>query len=337
MRGLKTRLLRLAVHIRRHPYLHAGIGFSAGLASFLLVERQQGMAGAIAFCMLVVWLLLLLEKPICFLLKRYTGVELPKVLVYFTTQMVHQESFFFVLPFFLLTTTWNSLQAVFTLVISAAALISVVDPIYTGWLAQKRWLYLAYHSLALFLVLLTALPIIVHLSTPETYAVSVLLALAFALPSLYRVIPVGGWRGAGGLLGLTLALASVAWIGRVAVPPASLWLTKVSVSSEVDEEHRQANGSRQRLTTEELLDSGLYAYTAVRAPRGLKEEVHHQWIHNGTVYDDITLDIAGGREAGYRAWTRKQNFPEDPTGHWEVRVTTDSGQILGVLRFEVEG
>jgi len=41
-----------------------------------------------------------------------------------------------------------------------------------------------------------------------------------------------------------------------------------------------------------------------------------------------------GKEV-YRAWTHKQNFPPDSVGRWQVRVLTEDGQVIGVLRFKV--
>jgi hypothetical protein len=84
-----------------------------------------------------------------------------------------------------------------------------------------------------------------------------------------------------------------------------------------------------------LRSSGLYAYTSINAPRGLDERIYHVWRHNGEEVDRIALDIHGGRKEGYRAWTHKQNFPPDVLGKWQVRVLTEDGQMIGVLRFEV--
>ena len=49
----------------------------------------------------------------------------------------------------------------------------------------------------------------------------------------------------------------------------------------------------------------------------------------------IALDITGGREQGYRAWTHKMNFPADPVGKWQVQVVTESGQLIGLTKFTV--
>jgi hypothetical protein len=84
-----------------------------------------------------------------------------------------------------------------------------------------------------------------------------------------------------------------------------------------------------------LRAEGLYAYTAIRAPRGLKERIEHVWLYEGREVDRIPLAIHGGRKEGYRTWTHKLNFPESVIGDWQVRVMTESGQMIGVVRFRV--
>lgn len=335
MSVLRMRLLRVAVKVRRHPWLVALAGFSAGMASFMLVERQEGMAGGIALFMLLSWLWLVLETPIRRLLHRWFGLNLPPSLVRFTTQLVHQESYFFVLPFFLITTTWSSGQALFSGTLVLAALISIIDPLYYGWLARRRWLFLAYHALALFVLLLTAMPVIFHLSTPQSYAIATVLSVLFALPSLMQAIPVGGLRGTLSLSALVLLLAATAWFGRLGVAPATLWLAQGTITRAVDTDNRKPGEGLVRLSREALGARGLFAYTAIRAPRGLDERIYHQWRHQGREVDRIPLDIHGGREQGYRAWTHKVEFPSDPRGHWQVRVLTQAGQQIGQMHFHI--
>ena len=80
---------------------------------------------------------------------------------------------------------------------------------------------------------------------------------------------------------------------------------------------------------------GLYAWTTIRAPRGLRERVFHRWLHEGVEVDRIALDIIGGRAEGYRAWSHKRGFPADPRGRWRVQVITEGGQLIGEIGFEV--
>lgn len=129
-------------------------------------------------------------------------------------------------------------------------------------------------------------------------------------------------------------LAYAAWLGRIWVPPASLWMTGSALSPALNIQQRTPQGSIA-LTPQAIRENGLYVYTAIRAPRGLSETIYHAWRHNGEPLDIVTLDINGGREQGYRAWSHKLNFPEDPTGDWRVDIMTDSGQRLGLIRFTV--
>ena len=260
---------------------------------------------------------------------------LPPPLLRYATQMIHQESLFFVLPFFFITTTWNSGQILFSGLLAIAALASITDPIYYRWLAPRRWLLLIFHSLALFAVMLTALPIIFHLSTPQSYRIALLIATVLALPSLPGLIGFAGWRRIVLLAALPLAMASAGWMARSWVPPATLWLTEVAISDHFDGAQRTPGESLQQIRPEQLRDDGLYAYTSINAPRGLNERIYHVWQHNGQEVDRIALDINGGRKEGYRAWTHKQNFPGQPVGNWQVQVLTEAGQMIGVLRFKV--
>lgn len=325
----------LLAWMRRYPGLIAAFGFCSGLASFLLVDRQAYLAKVLGVVLLVSWAWLILENLLRERIARRFGFELPLPLLRYATQMIHQESLFFVLPFFFITTTWNSGQLLFSGLLAAAALVSITDPLYYRWLAPRRWLLLILHSLALFAVMLTALPIIFHLSTPQSYRIALLLATVLALPSLPGLIGFAGWRRIVALAVLPLALAAGGWMARVWVPPATLWLTEVAVSDNFDGQQRAPGRSLETISLAQLRDDGLYAYTSINAPTGLNERIYHVWRHNGREVERIALDIHGGRKEGYRAWTHKLNFPADPLGQWQVQVLTEAGQMIGVLRFSV--
>jgi hypothetical protein len=331
----KALLSGLVALIQRHPGLVAIFGFASGLASFMLVERQAELAQVLAAVMLVSWLWLILENILRERIAQWFGFQLPPPLLRYATQMIHQESLFFVLPFFFITTTWNSGQALFSGLLGAAALLSIIDPLYYRWLAPKRWLFLAYHSLALFAVLLTALPIIFKLTTPQSYQLALAASAVLSFPSLFAIITVQRWWRGLLLVGLTLVLAAGGWLARAWVPPATLWLTEVAVTVQLDNQNRAPGQSLKLIRVAQLRSEGLFAYTAINAPRGLSERIYHVWRHNGGEVERIALDIQGGRKQGYRAWTHKQNFPEQPVGNWQVQVLTEAGQMIGVLRFKV--
>jgi hypothetical protein len=335
MLALKQLTLNLIALVQRHPGIVAVFGFFSGLASFLLVKRQAELAQVLALVMLISWLWLILENVLRERIAQRFGFELPPPLLRYATQMIHQESLFFVLPFFFITTTWNSGQLLFSGLLAAAALVSITDPLYYKWLAPKRWLFLAYHTLTLFAVLLTALPIIFKLTTPQSYQLALAAAVVLSFPSLFSLITVRRWWRGLLLIGLSLALGGVGWLARIWVPPATLWLTEVAVTEQFDDQKRAPGESVKHLSVAQLRSQGLFAYTAISAPRGLNERIYHVWRRDGGEVERIALNIHGGRKEGYRAWTHKQNFPADAVGNWQVQVLTEAGQMIGVLRFKV--
>ena len=326
---------RILELIKRYPGVIAVGGFLSGIGSFVLVDRQAGLASWVAVLMLVTWVWLMLENSLTQLFSRIFKREIPPPLLRYATQMIHQESLFFVLPFFYVTTTWNSGQLVFTGLLTLAGLVSIIDPLYYKWLAPRRWLLMAMHTLALFAALLTALPIILHLTTDQSFKLALGIAMLLSFPSLATSFPINHWRRGVGLVVLTLAVGGAGWLLRSWVPPATLWLTEVAVTTELDNQNRTHGDSLEQVPASRVKSSGLYAYTAINAPRGLDERIYHVWQQDGKEVDRIALDIHGGRKEGYRAWTHKQNFPPNPVGNWQVRVLTEDGQIVGVLRFKV--
>jgi len=319
---------------QRYPFAIALFGFGSGVLSFVMVERKQEFAQIIAIMMLVSWVWLASEV----LLKRgifhWFGFKLSPSLVSFATQMVHQESLFFVIPFFFITTAWNTGQMVFTTFLIVAAFISIVDPIYYRWLAPRRWLYFIYHGITIFAVSLTALPIIFQLQTPKAYLYSLFFAVALTLPNVARSLQLVWWKRFFGVILLAAAAGSLGLLIRPWIPPATLWLTEVAITDEMNTEDRVPVRVYKKVSAEQLRN-GIYAYTAIHAPRGLNERIYHVWTHNGKVIDKVALHISGAREAGYRSWSRKENFPEDAVGRWNIRVVTEANQVIGILRFQV--
>lgn len=325
---------RIVALTERFPWAMPIFGFGSGLASFFLVERKEEIAQIIAIMMLASWCWLTLEKVLRGYVTNWFGVQLPSPLLSYCAQLVHQESLFFIIPFFFISTAWNSGQMFFTGLLLIAALVSIVDPIYFRWLAPRRWLYFTFHGITLFAVLLTALPIIFQLPTSKSYALSLGIALAITLPNVASELAWRWWKRIIVVIVLAAATSVFAFIVRPWVPPATLWLTQVAITDSIDSDNRSPENSLTVVSQEQLY-KGLFAYTAIHAPRGLNERIYHEWQLNGQVVDRVALEINGGREAGYRAWSHKVNFPENSLGRWQIRVVTEANQLIGMLRFRV--
>ncbi|MDD4989116.1 MAG: DUF2914 domain-containing protein [Candidatus Pacebacteria bacterium] len=81
-----------------------------------------------------------------------------------------------------------------------------------------------------------------------------------------------------------------------------------------------------------------YVMSSVFAPTDLSLRVVHNW----QLYDDkkgwisvakIPLTIIGGREGGYRIYSREDDVSP---GLWQVSVETERGQVIGRVKFLVE-
>lgn len=80
----------------------------------------------------------------------------------------------------------------------------------------------------------------------------------------------------------------------------------------------------------------LYAYSAIFSPASFRTDIVHEWQYydistkSWITASVVPLSISGGREGGYRTFSKKSNVTE---GKWRVNVKTKSGQIIGRLRF----
>jgi len=328
----------LARLLWRFRYVWPLVSVSLGLASFLLIERREGMARWLAALLIAGWALILLESMVGRLVARLRprwGRASPW-LMRFLIQGLHQETFFFSLPFFLHTTTWTSPQALFTLAVGSGALISSWDTLYYLRVTARSWSFLAFHAFSVYVAMLVMLPLLLHIDTHDTLAWSAAAVALLAVPSLAEAFGPRGLRLWLLSFGTAALLGGAAWFAKPLIPPATLWVRSAVITRSIDVEARKPGPALQRIALADLGDGGLYAYSAIRAPRGLEEKIYHRWLRDGWEVDRIALHIEGGREQGYRAWTHKQDFTSNPRSDWQVQIVTESGQLIGRVAFRIE-
>ncbi len=322
--------------LERHRLVLAVASFALGAASFLLVQHREHLAQWIALLLVLNWVLIVSESTLGQWLSRFPWARFSPLVLRYGMQAVHQQTFFFCLPFLLSTTTWSSGQALFTSTAIAAALASMWDPLYYGLIARRPALHLALHGLAMYLTMLIVLPLLWQLDTTRSLAIASFTLGLLSLPSLASLIAPRRPRGWALLLGAAAALGLMSWLGRAWVPPATLWLGQAVISTEVDADTREPGASLATVREAVLRQNGVCAFTAIHAPLGLREQVFHRWLFRGQETLRVRLQIAGGRESGYRAWSCRHVFPADVAGPWTVQVVTDGGQLIGETRFRVE-
>ncbi len=234
--------------------------------------------------------------------------------------------------------------AVFLLVLLA---LMVANEVLDRWL-RREWIRLALYAFCAYSFFLFFLPV----ATGQLFGWAVPAAL---LALGLTVLVARASRG-----GLPLARAAVGWAAGLSVllglqwldvvPPVPLALEYAGIYHHVERRDdayvlrfERLPGLEGWLTEQDRVfryrtGDAVWCFTAIFAPRGTELDVFHVWA----TWDDeagewretdrIAMRMEGGRNGGFRTFTRKQHIVP---GTWRVRVETPSGRLLGRLDFEV--
>ncbi len=232
-----------------------------------------------------------------------------------------QEVLFFVLPFWIRSTTFSSSNAPFTVLLVALAAITVIDPLYLDSVLGHPRRRTLFKSLLLFAGLDFLLVALTGRSTVEC----ALMAAAASGAVAGLGLSAGNPRGIlwGGLTGLALV-----GMFRNALAPVPLHLVKPTLCSGVH--------AHQPLDTLSSVPIGSEAWfwTPVFAPPGRTDSVRHVWTFEGRQVASVVLPLRGGREDGFRTWSSSRQVALHPgTARIEVRLL--DGQLLGRRTFEI--
>jgi hypothetical protein len=249
----------------------------------------------------------------------------------YTVQTLYHGVLLFLLPAYWAATTLTSWNVIFLLLLAALTLLATVDPWYHAVVHPFPWMGYVFFVVSLFGALNLALPLVY---VPPAWALlsSAWLATVALTPAVCRA---RGWSWRLGfavtaLVGFFVA-AGVVYV-RIAIPPAPLFLANSRIAWDVGTIDSLEPPSP--IPASALQSQGLVAHTAIYAPAGLRTPVQHVWRQNGVIINVIGLTVEGGRQQGYRTFSRKHSFPANPGGRWTVDVMT-RGQLIGRLRFRV--
>lgn len=327
---------RVLGYLNRHPLLLPTLSFGFGIGSFLLVQRGERMAQFMAVIALLGWPWLLAEGALGRWIARRSRGRLPVATARFLTQQAQQEMLFFSLPFLFTAMQPVPGQMVFVALAAMLAVASALDPVYWHRIAPNAALSMGFHAGCTFVAALVILPIAVKVpvetALPIAFAVTGL-TLLIGLPRLIRNADDPRSRKRRLVYAmLVMTLLGSGWLLRAAIPPAGLWVRDARIATHIEV---STPGPAVRAVDQAALANGLIAFVAVRAPQGLSQAVIFEWWHEGTVVDRIPAQISGGREAGFRTYSRKLNFGDAPAGHWRVDLRTPQGQLIARRTFDV--
>jgi len=285
--------------------------FVGGLLTLFVFRRGLPRVGLIVGYLLLLWLLvaLLVQVRDTLAASERRTHRLVLGATEYLVQTLYHGVLLFLLPAYWAATTLTSLNVVFLLALVAMALLATFDPWYQAVVHPYPWAGYVFFLVSLFGALNLALPLI-GLPPVAALGIAAWVAVVALTPAVCRA---SGWRWSRGLAVTAVAgmlAAAVALGGRVAIPPAPLFLAEARLGWNVGTV--DSLEPRSPIPAAALLQNGLVAYTAIRL-----------------------TPVEGGRREGYRTFSRKLSFPADPAGRWTVDVTTAAGQLIGRMRFRV--
>ena len=308
----------------------------AGLFTLFVFRRGLPNVAWIVGYLLLLWLLVAVLVQVRGTLEasERRAHRLVLTATEYTIQTLYHGVLLFLLPAYWAATTLTSPNVLFFALLVALALLATIDPWYRRLVHPYPWAGHVFFLVSTFGALNLALPLV---GVPPFGALQIAawVAMVALTPAVCRA---RGWSwiyGAGATMVAGVGLAIVVSLGRIVIPPAPLFLARTALGWTVGsvESLEPVLGT---ISVGELRERGLVAYTAIYAPAGLFQPIEHVWRRNGEVVNRVALSpVRGGRREGFRTFSRKTAFPDDPVGRWSVDVMTASGQLIGRLRFRV--
>ncbi len=249
---------------------------------------------------------------------------------WWATVNLAQNALWFVIPFYVLSTSWLSRNVAFTLLLVALGVLSCFDVFLRERVLRGGWSALAFVTPAVLGALQLFLPILSGI--PPRFTIFASGAVA-AVAGAGLVSPAALLRRSAprhSLLAAALIAALGALAGRAVLPllaPAPLRLASARFALGRD--------GLDPVSPVETLVAGAatpaFVFVALEAPRGLRESV--RLVVDGAAHRETRpLEISGGRAGGYRLWAPVRG---DVPGRIRATVRTEGGQIVGAVSIGV--
>jgi hypothetical protein len=306
---------------------------AGGLLTLFVFRRELPQTRWIVGYLLVLWLLIALSVQLRESFRATRAGRLALGAADYTIQSLYHGVLLFLLPAYWASTTLDSPNVVFLLVLVILVLLATFDPWYRAVVGRLPAIVDAFFFVSAFAALHVALALI-GLTPLSAMLLAAWLAALGLSPALRRSRR-WAWPRALRVTALAgLGAAALAFVARDGIPPAPLFLARATLARDVSG-GEPVGELGTSLAAEDL--RGLVAFTAVYAPAGLRQPIAHVWRREGRIVSVVRLSpVHGGRREGFRTYSRKTVMPAEREGRWTVDVVTDSGQLIGRLRFRVE-
>lgn len=338
----------MKAHGRKLWWLHSAYALGLGVTVVTFAQKGFDHARWLAVTASAAWLLVVLFFRLFGSGRQQSHAHAPaKVKLRFfamtyALKNLYQGMLFFLLPFYWKSTTFDSPNAWFVVLLGACALLSTLDIVFDRVVFKFRALASVFHGVALF----GCLALIVPALFPDTRTLtSLLTATAITVIAFWtihmdlKMLRDKRWLA---LFAATLfAAIGIAYEGRTAVPPVPMYLAHGAVGPMLLPDGRL--GMEVRDLHPSVIDK-LIAITDVVVPGGKGDRLLHVWRHDGNEVHratESTLRVAPAGESKDKGTIRLRSaltdrqLPARLVGSWSIDVETTDGQLVGRVSFTV--
>lgn len=250
---------------------------------------------------------------------------------------LYQSMLFFLLPFYWKSTTLDSKNGWFIVLLAACALLSTLDVVMDRVLLKWVGLASVFHAVALF----GCMNLIVPALFPNTRTLySLMIAAGVTTLAFWTMhLDLSAYKKRGVLLAIglsALAMVGLVYQGRTVIPPVPMHLSRASVGPMTLADGRLA--MEVKVLHPSVIQQ-LQAVTDVVVPGGKGDRLRHVWRHDGNevVRANEETSRVEGPQGSVRLRSRLSgdNLPAKLAGNWSVDVETEDGQLVGRTTFLV--
>lgn len=291
-------------HARAFWLAHSLWALAQGAVVAVLAEERPDFAAWVLGLLAFVWLSTLFFCRSALVVDRPGSLRVG--VASYATRVVYQQTLFFLLPFYVRSTTPASPNLAFTLALAALAVLACLDLTFDRWLRGSATFAVTFFFAVAYAALQLLLPLALHVPFTLVQPLALGLALAAAVASVG--LPRGTTR-VPRLLGAlpAAALAAALMLAPRLVPPAPLRIAAFGF---------EARAASVRATVR------------VAAPVSVPVHVTMRWEQGAELLRasrDVSI-TAHGR--GFRVWDELARSRMG-AGAVRVEVLTATGQLLG--------
>lgn len=310
--------------------LHSIWALTQGIAVLVLAHNRYGFLPWVVLFLALTWgTTLFFSRIVADSASR--AMRIAQGFVSYITRVMYQETLFFLIPFYVYSTTFPSWNSAYVVLLALLAVFSCYDLAFDRLLRTSRGFALAFFAFVSFSALQFFLPVFLKLPVHRASILAAALAFGGALLVAFPTRELLQVRLlATAVLG-ALAIMGAVWLLRPAVPPVPLRLTKLKFASSFDPKTMRVGAELAGAASRSQLAGGrLYAVATVFAPTELPSRLALHFYRDGKRLRSSRTVEMYAHPRGFRIWDVLREPPGGfAPGMYRVELKTAEGQLVG--------